>query len=387
MNNKRRILIAIPFLLVSATAHSQNGDNVIIGKTVKLQSTLLQKKIQLSIHVPDNHGESTDRYPVLYMFQTHFEQVAGAVKNLYDYSLIPEMMVVRIDNYEFGYLTPTVIVGNPNSGQAERFLEFFEKELLPFVDSGYRTHPYRIVFSNSWGAMFVAYAILSRPALFNAGIASIPWIIYDGEDRFILNNVKQFLETREYGNFLYMTMNDELDVSTDFSMFVEILRDNPVPGLDWEYYHWPEEDHTSTPYRSIYTGLRALYAAWSRVPEDVSSKGVTEIKQYELTLNEKFGYDIGVSGVALRLAGQSLQKQSKYKSAIAIYEYATEKDPNNAFAYVSLGRALEADDQLERAREAFEAAYRIAEATSHPQIKWIKNFLENVNAKIDAKNK
>jgi predicted alpha/beta superfamily hydrolase len=387
MNNKRRILIAIPFLLVSATAHSQNGDNVIIGKTVKLQSTLLQKNIQLSIHVPDNHGESTDRYPVLYMFQTHFEQVAGAVKNLYDYSLIPEMMVVRIDNYEFGYLTPTVIVGNPNSGQAERFLEFFEKELLPFVDSGYRTHPYRIVFSNSWGAMFVAYAILSRPALFNAGIASIPWIIYDGEDRFILNNVKQFLETREYGNFLYMTMNDELDVSTDFSMFVEILRDNPVPGLDWEYYHWPEEDHTSTPYRSIYTGLRALYAAWSRVPEDVSSKGVTEIKQYELTLNEKFGYDIGVSGVALRLAGQSLQKQSKYKSAIAIYEYATEKDPNNAFAYVSLGRALEADDQLERAREAFEAAYRIAEATSHPQIKWIKNFLENVNAKIDAKNK
>ena len=168
--------------------------------------------------------------------------------------------------------------------------------------------------------------------------------MYDGEDRFILNNVKQFLETREYNNYLYMTMDDELDVLPDLPLFVEILRDNPVPGLDWEYYHWPEEDHRSTPYRSVYSGLRALYAAWSRIPEDVSSKGVTEIKQYELTLNEKFGYDIGVSGVALRLAGQSLQKQSKYKSAIAIYEYATEKDPNNAFAYVSLGRALEADD-------------------------------------------
>ena len=387
MNNKRLILIAIPVLLVSATVHSENGDNVIIGKAVRLHSTLLQKEIQLSIHVPDNHDESTDRYPVLYMFQTHFEQVAGTVKNLYDYYLIPEMMVVRIDNYEFGYLTPTVITGKPNSGQADKFLEFFEKELLPFVDSGYRTHPYRIVFSNSWGAMFVAYAILSRPALFNAGIASIPWIMYDGEDRFILNNLKQFLKTREYNNFLYMTMGDELDVLPDFSMFVEILRDNPAPGLDWEYYDWPEEDHTSTPYRSIYSGLRALYTAWSRIPEDVSSKGVTEIKQYELALNGKFGYDIGVSGMALRLAGQSLQKQSKYDSAIAVYEYATENDPNNAFAYVSLGRALEADDQLERAREAFEAAYRIAESTSHPQIKWIKNFLENVNANIDAKDR
>jgi predicted alpha/beta superfamily hydrolase len=386
MNNMRRILIAIPFLLVSAAVHSENGDNVIIGETVKLQSTLLQKEIKLSIHVPDNHDGSTDRYPVLYTFQTHFEQVAGAVKNLYDYALIPEMMVVRIDNYEFGYLTPTVITGKPNSGKADKFLEFFEKELLPFVDSRYRTHPYRIVFSNSWGAMFVAYAILSRPALFNAGIASIPWIMYDGEDRFILNNVKQFLETREYNNFLYMTMDDELDVLPDFSMFVEIMRDNPVPGLDWEYHHWPEEDHTSTPYRSIYSGLRALYTTWSRIPEDVISKGVTEIRQYELTLNGKFGYNIGVSGVALRLAGQSLQKQSEYKRAIAIYEYATDKDPNNAFAYVSLGRALEADDQLKRAREAYEAAYRIAESTSHPQIKWIKNFLENVNAKIDTKD-
>jgi predicted alpha/beta superfamily hydrolase len=387
VNNKRRILTAILVLFVSATAYSQNGENVIIGKTAKLQSTLLQKEIQLSIHVPEDSEEPAERYPVLYTFQTHFEQVAGAVKNLYDYTLMPEMMVVRIDNYEFGYLTPTVIDGNPNSGQADRFLEFFEKELFPFIDSGYRTHPYRIVFSNSWGAMFVAYAVLSRPALFNAGIASIPWITYDGENRFMLNNVKQFLETREYHNFLYMTMDDELDELPDFPLFVKILRENPVPGLDWEYYHWAEEDHTSTPYRSIYSGLRALFAGWSRVPEDVSAKGLKEIKQYELTLNEKFGYDIGVSGVALRLAGQSLQKQSKHKSAIAIYEYAVENDPDNAFAYVSLGRALEAGGQLERARDAFESAYRIAEATSHPQIKWIKNFLENINTKIDAENK
>jgi predicted alpha/beta superfamily hydrolase len=386
MNIKWRILIAIPFLLVSAPVHSENGDNVIIGKLVKLQSILLQKEIQLSVHVPDNNDESTNRYPVLYVFQTHFEQVAGAVKNLYDYSLIPKMMVVRIDNYEFGYLTPTVIAGKPNSGQADKFLEFFEKELFPFVDSTYRTHPYRIVFSNSWGAMFVAYAILSRPALFNAGIASIPWIMYDGEDRFILNNVRQFLKAKEYNNFLYMTMDDELNVLPDFPLFVEILRDNPAPGLEWEYIHWPEEDHTSTPYRSIYSGLRALYTPWSRIPKDISSKGVTEIRQYELTLNGKFGYDIGVSGVALRLAAQALQNQSKHKSAIAIYEYATEKNPDDVFAYVSLGRALEADDQLERAREAFELAYRIAESTSHTQIKWIKNFLENVNAKIGDKD-
>lgn len=384
MNNALQTIVAGLLLVTPATVHPENADDVTIGKSIKLQSTVLQKEIQLSIHVPNNNDDSANRYPVLYTFQTHFEQVAGAVKNLYDYSLIPEMMVVRIDNYEFGYLTPSVIAGNPNSGQAHRFLEFLKNELLPFVDSEYKTHPYRIVFSNSWGAMFVTYAILSRPSLFNAGIASIPWIMYDGEERFILNNVEHFLETREYNNFLYLTMDDELDDLPDFPQFVEILRDNPTPGLDWEYFHWPEEDHTSTPYRSIYSGLRALYGEWSRIPEEVSSKGVGGIREYETALNAKFGYEIGVSGVAIRLAAQSLQKRSDYSSAIAVYEYAIDKEPNNAFAYVSLGRALEADGQLERARDAFAAAYRIAESTSHPQIKWIENFLNNINTKISA---
>ncbi len=386
MSGKWLVLIAIPFLFAFDTVSSRNGDNIIIGETIKLHSDVFQKEIQLSIHIPEDSGDRTERYPVLYTFQSHFEQVAGAVKNLYDYSLIPKMIVVRIDNYEFGYLTPSVTAENPNSGQADKFLDFFESELFPFIDSRYKTQPYRIVFSNSWGAMFVTYAILSRPTLFNAGIASIPWIMYDGEERFMLNNVERFLETREYHNFLYMTMDDEVDLLPDFPLFVEILRENPVSGLDWHYYHWAEEDHMSTPYRSIYGGLRALYAPWSRIPEEAGAKGVEEIKRYEQTVNEKFGYGIGVSGTALRLAAQSLQEHSNYANAIAIYEYAAEKDPDNAFAYVSLGRAFEADDQLERAREAYESAYRIAEATSHPQIKWIKNFLDNVAAKIEAKN-
>ena len=382
--NTLRVLTITLFLLVSVTAYSDDGDEVIIGRKIKLQSAILQKEIQISVHVPANSSNSPVRYPVLYIFQAHFEQVVGAVKNLYDYSLVPEMMVVRIDNYEFGYLTPTAIADDPNSGKADEFLDFFEKELQPFVDSGYRTHPYRMVFSNSWGAMFVAYAILSRPASFNAGIASIPWIMYDGDDRFILKSVGRYLERRDYNNFLYLTMDKELDELPDFPAFIEILREKPVPGLDWEYHNWPEEDHTSTPYRSIYTGLRALYSDWSRIPEEVIAKGLTGIKRHEITLNEQFGYDIGVSGVALRLAAQTLQKQSEHKAAIEIYEYATEREPDNAFAFVSLGRALEADGQLERARDAYESAYRIGESTSHPQIKWIKNFVDNINTKIGA---
>jgi Flp pilus assembly protein TadD len=69
-------------------------------------------------------------------------------------------------------------------------------------------------------------------------------------------------------------------------------------------------------------------------------------------LNRKFGYGIGISPSALRMAGQEHKRNSNYDEAISIFRYAIEKHPNNAFAYVSLGQAYEENSQLELAKEA-----------------------------------
>jgi predicted alpha/beta superfamily hydrolase len=373
----------ILILIISISGFSQNKEQIVIGQIIKIQSKILEKEMQLSIHIPDDYEASNEKYPILFTFQTHFEQVSGAIKNLYDYNLTPKIIVVRIDNYEFGYLTPSQIESNPNSGKADLFLQFFKEELIPFIDKKYRTHPYRIVFSNSWGAMFTAYAILAKPDVFNAAIASIPWIPYDKEKKFIVNNAEQYLTKNSYFNFLYMTMDNESEILKDLETFLDILRKIPKPGLQWEYFYWPEEDHTSTPYRSVYSGLRALFKGWHQIPPEIIFKGLNSIKQYEKDLNKEFGYNIGISTSALRIAGQQQKNNHNYKEAINIYKYAIEKQPDNAFAYVSLGRTYEENEQLLLAKEAFEKAYQLAQASSHPQIKWIKNFLNMINNKIN----
>jgi predicted alpha/beta superfamily hydrolase len=360
----------------------KNAENIIIGHHVKMQSKLLEKEMQLSIHIPDNYETSTEHYPVLYTFQTHFEQVSGAIKNLYDYNLTPKIIVVRIDNYEYGYLTPSKIESNPNSGKADLFLQFFKEELFPFMDAKYRTHPYRIVFSNSWGAMFAAYAILAKPDVFNAAIASIPWIPYDKENKFMINNTEKNLTNNTYHNFLYLTMDNETEILQDLESFLDIIKRLPMTGLEWQYHYWPEEDHTSTPYRSVYSGLRALFKDWNQIPEDITLKGLAAVKQHEKDLNNKFGYDIGLSTSALRIAGQQHQKNN-IKEAIVLYKYAIEKQPDNAFVYVTLGKAYEENNQLQLAKEAFEKAYELALASSHLQIKWIKNFLDKIKKKVN----
>ncbi len=378
------LIIMTAFLFLCELVYAQDEEKIVIGKKVRMQSKILEKEIHLSIHVPNEYENSNVRYPVLYIFQAHFELIAGAIKSLYDYSLIPQIICVQIDNYEYSYLTPTKIENDPNSGQADKFLKFFREELFPFMDLNYRVHNYRIIFSNSWGAAFIVYSILTQPDLFQTGIASIPWVNYEDQNRFIIENTASILKRKIYhNNYLYVTMDNESILLPDLETFIGILKDNPKPGLEWEYHHWPEEDHTSTPYRSIYSGLRSLFGDWYQIPVEILNKGLEEIKEYELTLNNKFGYEIGVSTSALRQAGIKLKRENKYDEAIEIFKYEIEKNPNNAYAYVSLGRAYEENNQLNLAKETYEKGYKIAVSTSHPQVKWVKNFLDKINHKIN----
>jgi tetratricopeptide (TPR) repeat protein len=170
----------------------------------------------------------------------------------------------------------------------------------------------------------------------------------------------------------------------DLDAFLNVFKKIPKQGLEWEYQYWPEEDHASTPYRSIYSGLRSLFAGWNHIPPDVAFKGLEDIKEYEESLNRKFGYGIGISPSALRMAGQEHKRNGNYDEAISIFKYAIKKHPDSAFVYVTLGQAYEENSQLELAKEAYEKGYQIALSTSHPQVKWVKNFLDRIIQKINS---
>ena len=111
-----------------------------------------------------------------------------------------------------------------------------------------------------------------------------------------------------------------------------------------------------------------------------------QIKRHEESLNKKFGYNIGISLNALWWAAQEHLKNKQYDKAIAISKYRVEKQPKDAFAQVDLGIAYEKNNQLELARKTYEKAYQIEISSSNSQsryLKRIKNFLDNINKKIN----
>jgi predicted alpha/beta superfamily hydrolase len=48
----------------------------------------------------------------------------------------------------------------PTSGKAEKFLEYLKSELFPYIESNYKTQPYRILAGWSLGGLFTVYTFL-----------------------------------------------------------------------------------------------------------------------------------------------------------------------------------------------------------------------------------
>jgi tetratricopeptide (TPR) repeat protein len=110
------------------------------------------------------YGDQTEGYLAETVFA--LERLGGGAE-------IPEFILVGIHNTDrYGDLLPVGREGQP--GGADRFMDFLEEELFPFVEAEYRTKPYRLLIGPQAGGAFGLYALIRRPALFNAFVLENP---------------------------------------------------------------------------------------------------------------------------------------------------------------------------------------------------------------------
>jgi len=167
----------ILLLLVSAQAALASTKDSSIQTT--LHSTSLNEERRIIIHYPrDYFNDTTRKFPVMYVLDgtSQDQHTADKMDILSSAGLIPQGIVIGIPNTRGNrnrdYTPPfmRVNVDDPASpfGQADKFLLFVQNELIPFIDSNYRTSGYRTISGNSAGGLFVLYTLLENPGLFQA---------------------------------------------------------------------------------------------------------------------------------------------------------------------------------------------------------------------------
>ncbi|MEW6041586.1 MAG: alpha/beta hydrolase-fold protein, partial [Elusimicrobiota bacterium] len=166
------------------------------------------------VSLPGSYYNTDKIYPVVYLLDAYssFGIVTQMAKLLAFSKELPELIIVGISSEggakEFNFnrardYTPTYIAPEklpddlhamiPTSGGAERFLNFIEKELIPFVESKYRFTPGdRTLAGHSLGGLFACYSFLEKPGLFNRYVVISPALFWD--NNFIIGKEKEFFE-------------------------------------------------------------------------------------------------------------------------------------------------------------------------------------------------
>ena len=151
---------------------------------INFSSSLLGRDYQLIVILPSEYDSSQQHYPVLYLLDGNllFGMAANLSLLMNMIDNVPEMIIVCIAQKaknpdEFGllreldYKIPEV-QDAPKESRADLFLAAFKKEIIPFVETNYRSDPgKRIIWGYSSGGFFVLYALCHEPDLFRTYIA------------------------------------------------------------------------------------------------------------------------------------------------------------------------------------------------------------------------
>ena len=262
MRNYILFFVLIGFLK-SGIGYSQDV-NVKIGIRDNVQSKILNENRQLIVSLPKDYEVSNETYPVLFLLD-------GTENNLIDarlvtYNLRLKMIIVAISNTDrdrdmMPISRPSYEVENP---KAENFISFLETELLPHIDKKYRTNGQKTIRGRSLSGLFVMYAFLSKPELFDNYIGNCAGWFADMNTYFNKLTDKSFQNKDDFKGkklFVANSLADPLDPNkeihqsiVDFSKRIKYELDDRIK---FDYITYENAGHV--PYSSFYDGMKFIF--------------------------------------------------------------------------------------------------------------------------------
>jgi len=246
-----------------------DADNIVERKT---HSSILNEERRAIVHLPRNYSKDPLRkYPVMYVLDgtSQDQHTADKIAVLSDAGLIPEAIVVGLPNTRGNrerdqtppFMRTNVDDQNSPYGAADKFLSFIEKELIPFIDSNYRTSGYRTLSGNSRGGLFVLYSLIEKPDLFQARFCySAP--VWRFDNLMVKKTVEFLRSASNLNSYLYLSVGEKEteNIIGGFKIMIDALKQNSGKNFKWVANYTPHAVHQDNALISSSKGL----AEWGR---------------------------------------------------------------------------------------------------------------------------
>jgi predicted alpha/beta superfamily hydrolase len=378
------------FMSAACSAQSAKNGQIVVGKTDSLTSKILGEKRHLWISLPGGYDEdifTRRNFPVIYLLDanTNFQVVNGFVRQLSGINgnlTLPESIIVGILNTDRTRdLTPSHVASDPTSGGGEKFVQFLEQELIPYIDSAYHTAPFRTLIGHSFGGLTAVNILINHTKLFNAYIAVDPTMGWD--DRKLLEQSRQLLAQKNFsGRSLFLgiantmplgmdTLRARHDTSGGTYHIRAILDTKDALGkskmLTWSYKYYADDEHVSVPPIAEYDGLRFLFKFW-KIPQDQVHQFYNPaakidvaviLSNYYKKISAHMGYTVLPPESMLNDLAYGLLNNGQNDKAYQLFSLIIKDYPQSFNAYDSMGDYYNAQKNKEKAIEYFRKAYLI----------------------------
>ena len=351
-------------------------DNQLLGLGTQLiiKSEILKEDRPVIISLPKGYKEGEANYPVLYLLDGlgNLKHQVGTMELLTESGIIPPMILVAIESLHRGKdLTPSMAgrdsfagtgTDDPQSGGGPKFLQFIDKELIPYVESNFRTHPYRLLEGHSFGGLFSTYALMNKPDLFNAFIIQAPALWWNKEE--MTAQAKEFFKSKDSlaKSVYFGAGGDEgWGMRQELVRYVDVIKENTPKNFHYKH-EVPEGDEGHDDSRLLlnYYGLKFVFSDLKDYEGLLSNYSDEEFIMAEKNLTEKYGESAKRSaGIYVNIIMKLLEEEKKLE-AITVYKRAAEAYPKYIQFVNSLAALYVETNQIDKAIETYHSAIKVS---------------------------
>ncbi|MBU2972519.1 esterase [Pseudoalteromonas sp. C2R02] len=280
------ILIISPFTL---------ADQISQYKEV-LFSKILNEERTITVQVPESYGTNKNKkYPVIYRLdgKENLPLITEVMHKLQKADSAPEIIMVAIENTDRARDFAPTVNRDPRGpvgqgGGADKFLDFLEQELIPYINNKYQTHDFKVISGASVAGLFTIHSLQSRPHLFQAHMAYSPAVWWG--DRTTAKKTKAFMsQAKHLDNYLYMNIGEEAGemraVYDDLHSYLQNNQPDKFKLVSNEFNNVP---HGLTSAAGVFHAYQNLFLPL-RMPNRELQDGVKSIKDYYTRLSLQRG--------------------------------------------------------------------------------------------------
>ena len=280
---KKRLLLitGILFYFVSngqSETISGPGKPLVIGEVYELHSDILSEKRIVNVYLPDGYKTNdTTTYPVVYLLDGGLDEDFIHIVGLYQFNSFPWInrvkpsIIVGIVNTDRkkDMTFPTSDTGDirryPTSGHSDVFINFLEKELLPFVRKSFRVSSSSTIIGESLAGLLATEILIMKPDLFSDYIIVSPSLWWDNgslleQSTALLQNIamtgtKVYIGVGKEG----LTPGDKPRImEADANYLAEKIKRSKNKMLKVYFDYLPKENHATIMHQAVFNAITLM---------------------------------------------------------------------------------------------------------------------------------